>query len=513
MKKIIGLLASLKTAIFLICVLTLLAIIGTIIPQKLEAINYINAFPKTWHYILALGFDDLYRCNMFMTVLALLTASAVICVCIRSKNIYKKLFNKQYLTKEDIIKLKISKKIAKIDNQEALKDYQISTLEDGSQIAFSSRGKPALIGGLILHIGLVLIFVGGFIGLLFGVEMPIYGKAGEKIPIPSLEIIRTAYKADNLSRQARTIRQFNPQDSRLEGMRKEIERLHGIYSEGLMKPEFKVAFDKLWVENYTTASGTNNGVKSWNAEIRFMDVASGSLFNVVNETQPKVLKVNYPISYNGFNFYLASWNKIWKRIRLNVSSLPNIEGWETFKPSPDLFPQKVEVAANEPFEIKSFPFSLVVSHFLPDLRIKPDGSFFSASSELENPAAIIVAFDKEANCRVGNTWAFSEKNADIFPHEPKLPLKFILENAEYDYECVIQMTYDPGTPFVWIGCLMLCLGMMFTFYINYLEEWIVINPDGSAFIAVDSNRAANLLSEGLTTLEKKLTKQELEAKQ
>ena len=79
---------------------------------------------------------------------------------------------------------------------------------------------------------MVLIFVGGFIGLLFGVEMPIYGKAGEKIPIPSIDIIRTAYKADKLSRQARTIRQFNPQDSRLDGMRKEIEKLHEIYSEG-----------------------------------------------------------------------------------------------------------------------------------------------------------------------------------------------------------------------------------------------------------------------------------------
>ena len=171
-----------------------------------------------------------------------------------------------------------------------------------------------------------------------------------------------------------------------------------------------------------------------------------------------------------------------------------------------MFPQNVEVSVSEPFEIKTFPFSLVISHFLPDLKIKSDGSFFSASAELLNPAAIIVAFDKEANCRVGNSWAFSEKNADIFPHEPKLPLKFIIENAEYDYECVIQMAYDPGTPLVWIGCFLLCLGMMFTFYITYREEWIIINTDGSAFIALDSNRSANILVEELNLLEEKLTK-------
>jgi hypothetical protein len=60
---------------------------------------------------------------------------------------------------------------------------------------------------------------------------------------------------------------------------------------------------------------------------------------------------------------------------------------------------------------------------------------------------------------------------------------------------------------------MLCLGMMFTFYVTYIEEWIIINPDGSAFIAVDSNRAANLLTEELTKLENKLNPKTNEAKQ
>ena len=513
MKKIIGLLASLKTAIFLICVLTLLAIIGTIIPQKLEAINYITGFPKTWQYILSLGFDDMYRSSLFMGILFLLVFSAVICVYYRSKFVYKKLFNKSEKNKEEIQKLKVSKEISKVDSDYILNNYKILTSSDDTKIAFRSCGKPALLGGLILHVGLVLIFVGGFIGLLFGIEMPIYGKEGEKIPVPSIDVIRTAYKADKMSRQARTIRQFNPQDPRLEEMRKEIEKLHQVYSEGLMKPEFKVSFDKLWVENYVTASGTNNGVKSWNAEVRFMDVASGSLFNVTKESKPEVIRVNYPISYNGVNFYLASWNKNWKKIKLNISYIPNVEGWETFKPSPDLFPQTVEVAVSEPFEVKSFPFSLVVSHFLPDLRIKPDGTFFSASAELENPAAIVVAFDKEANCRVGNTWAFSEKNADIFPHEPKLPLKFVFESAESEYECVVQMTYDPGTPFVWLGCLLFCAGMMMTFYISYREEWIVLKSDGSAFIAIESNRPANMLTEELNKLEDRLTKKNNEASQ
>ncbi len=504
MKKIIGLLSSLKTAIFLICLLTLLAIIGTIIPQKLEAIDYIKAFPKLWFYILSLGFDDIYRSELFLGILFLLSASAIICVCFRWKSIQKKLFNKEEINIESIKKLPVSKKIAKINNTKQLESYKTTTLSDGATLAFKSSGKSALLGGLILHIGLVLVFIGGFIGLLFGIEMPIYGKAGEKIPIPSIEVIRIAYKADKLSRQARNIRQFNPQDPRLEEMRNEIEKLHKLYNEGIMKPEFKISFEKLWVEHYTNASGTNEGIKSWNAEIKFMDIASGSLFDTVSETKPQIIKVNEPVGYKNLNFYLANWNKNWKKIKLNIDYIPNIAGWENYNPSSDLFPQTVEVAVSEPFEVKSFPFSLVISHFLPNLKIMPDGTFFSASSELVNPAAIVVAFDKEANCRIGNTWAFSEKNASIFPHESKLPIKATLQNAEFDYECVIQMSYDPGKPLVWLGCFLFCLGMMFTFYVSYKEEWVIIHNDGTAFIALNSNRSPEVLKKDLISFEEKL---------
>ena len=94
MKVIIEFFASLKTAVFFICLLTLLAIIGTVIPQRLEALNYINGLPRTWQPILWLGFDDMYRSPMFIGVLFLLSASAIICVCIRWKSVHKKIFKR-----------------------------------------------------------------------------------------------------------------------------------------------------------------------------------------------------------------------------------------------------------------------------------------------------------------------------------------------------------------------------------------------------------------------------------
>ena len=511
MKLILSFFASLKVAILLICFLTLLSIVGTFIPQGLEAINYIKGFPNSWWYILKLGFDDMYRSPLFLSVLFLLSVSAIVCVSLRWKNVYKQLFNKiDGLTSKDIQNLKVIKKINGKPDEDKLKKYNFYTLNDGRKVGLLCSGKSALIGGLILHIGLVLIFIGGFIGLLFGVEMSIYGKAGEKIPVPSIEVIRKAYKADKLSRKARTIRQFNPEDSRLGKMREEIEGLHKIYNEGIMHPEFKVSFEKLWMEHYTNASGTNDGVKSWNAQLKFMDVASGSLFETTNESNPVIIKVNEPVSYKQLSFYLANWNKNWERITLDIDYFPNVKGWEDYKPDQSLFPQSVDIAVSEPFEIKGFPYSLVISSFFPDFKIA-NGNIFNVSNELKNPAAIMIAFDKEANCEVGHTWAFSEDKASMSAHVSNLPLKFTFKKAKSNYECTLQMTYDPGKPLVWIGCLLFCLGMMFTFYVSYQEEWIIYNLDGSISIALRSNRSEEVLKNDLEEFEKKLINKNKEA--
>lgn len=505
MKKIIGLLASLKTAIFLIMLLTLLAITGTLIPQRLEAINYIQAFPKGWQFILGMGFDDMYRSALFVGTLALLSISAVLCVFNRWKSISKKLFGRfKNATMPEILAFEASQNLEKAPSDENLKGFEIGRFEDGPKVAFRCSGKAALLGGLILHIGLVLVFFGGLLGLLFGVEMSIAGKAGEKIPIPTLDVIRSAVKADSMSRQARHIRQFNPNDSRLETMREKIEELHKVYNNGIMHPEFKVAFDKLWIEHYNDENGNPQKVKSWNAEVRFMDVASGTLFNAMSETAPMKIQVNYPVSYKDYGFYLSSWNKNWKNLKMLVEYVPDVKGWEDYKPAEGSFPQNIEVGINEAFTIKDFPYSIVVNSFLPDLKIT-EGGFFNASQELLNPAAMIVAFDSNANCEVGHTWGFSQDKSEIAAHVSNLPLKFTFQSADSEYEAILQVAYDPGKPLVWLGCILFCLGMMLSFYVSYREEWIVFKEDGTATIALNSNRPASLLKKELPDFENRLT--------
>ena len=480
---------------FAISLLILLAILGTLIPQRLEAINYINGFPKTWQLILWFGFDDMYRSSLFISILTLLSVSAIICVIIRYKSIYKKLFNKfDNISTKDILSFKASKEFTNSVNNDYFKRFTPFKLRDNTNVALRNYGKMSFIGGLI--------------GLIFGVEMPISGKAGEKIPVPQIEVIRAAYKADKMSRKARLIRQFSPMNPELEKMRAEIEKLHELYNAGLMNPEFKVFFNKLWIDHYTDSKGEKAGIKSWNVEMKFIDVVSGSLFDEKKESQAVVAKVNEPVSYKDWNFYLANWNKNWNRLKLNIELISDLNESEKIKFGKVKFPLEKEVGFSEPFKITGYPYYLVITDFYPDFRTS-NGVNFSASQELKNPAVKITAFDRFNQTIIGHTWAFADDKpvmTDVHKFNNNIPFKFIFKNADFDYECIMQMAYDPGTTFVWIGCFMLCFGMMLSFYISYREEWLILDKNGRVTnIALNSNRSENVLKKELEAFEERLT--------
>jgi cytochrome c biogenesis protein ResB len=89
-------------------------------------------------------------------------------------------------------------------------------------------------------------------------------------------------------------------------------------------------------------------------------------------------------------------------------------------------------------------------------------------------------------------------------HVSNLPFIFTFVGAEPEFESGLQMTYDPGKPLVWAGCLLFTLGLIMSFYIAYREEWLLIYPDGRKKIAVYGNRPLEQLLKDLDNLENEL---------
>ncbi|MGM0600075.1 MAG: cytochrome c biogenesis protein ResB [Candidatus Rifleibacteriota bacterium] len=492
MRTILRILASLKSAVLIICALTILSMLGTFIPQSMEARQYMQMYPKAGHLILYLGFDDIYHSFIFQFCLWFLSISTLVCIVTRLKATRGRLVNRlknakvkelEAYTVVEVVELEDSNRVEEVFSKKR-------TLPDNRVLAFRRSGSLSLLGGLFIHIGFLAILGGGLLGLAFGVEMAVRGREGDKVPVPSLEVVRAAQKADRLSREARNMRYFSPEAPSLNVERQKIKKLHEQYSQGLASPSFKVVFNRLWVDRHKNEGGKAAGIKSWNSAVSFSKkgevLASG------------VARVNQPVTFEKYTFYQANWNKIYNKVVLKVELLKDKEHWREFVTPGATFPVMIELELEKPVQFSWSPLKFVLHDFMPDFRII-DKRFVSVSNQLNNPAARLVAYGEKEET-VGRAWAFPAENVFSASHVSNLPFLFTFVGAQPEYESGLQMTYDPGKPIVWAGCILFTLGLIMTFYITYREEWIILYNDGTARLIVTGNRPPEALSEHLTRL-------------
>lgn len=498
MRIIQKLLISLKSAVILISILTLLSVIGTLVPQGLEAIEYVKRFPRIGHWLIALGFDDMYRSVIFQAALWLLSISTCACILTRWKSTSRKLFGRlKNVDEKEIRAFKCCKMLQpplKNGGGEYFSEHKED--ESGVKISLKISGKLSLLGGMGIHLGLLAILAGALIGMFYGVETAIRGGVGEKIVVAPLEAVRAARDADRISREARNIRSFSPEDPRLDAMREQVEKLHQIYNEGMASPAFRIAFDELWVDYYDGPDSKNGAVKGWNSKVRF--IADGT------ESEPIVVKVNQPVTYRDFTFYQAGWSKTFRRVKVKVDLIEGAaDRLPAFMASPASFPLTLELNLNEAIKPQWSNVEFILHDFLPDFRIIGE-RFVSVSHELNNPAARIVAYSSDGEI-AGKAWAFPGEQVMQASHVSNMPFLFTFADAKPEFESSMQMAHDPGKPVVWLGCLLFTLGMVCSFYVPYREEWLVSYPDGRFRLAVSGNRPAVVFAKDLDRLEAQLT--------
>jgi cytochrome c biogenesis protein len=45
------------------------------------------------------------------------------------------------------------------------------------------------------------------------------------------------------------------------------------------------------------------------------------------------------------------------------------------------------------------------------------------------------------------------------------------------YYTGIQIGYDPGVSFIWLGCLIMIIGMFLSFYLSFKRVWVRLSTD------------------------------------
>ena len=58
------------------------------------------------------------------------------------------------------------------------------------------------------------------------------------------------------------------------------------------------------------------------------------------------------------------------------------------------------------------------------------------------------------------------------------PLKFEIADMKMVAYSGLSVKHDPGVWFIWVGCGLMVLGFLFTFYTAHRKVWIVLTPAG-----------------------------------
>lgn len=172
--------ASVKLAIFTLCTLAVTSIVGTVIPQGESSAYYVKQYGiKVAHFFQILDVPEMYYSWWFLGLLGILSTNLIICSIERFPGVWK-IINSDNLsiTHNRMEKMSNYQGWEFLSNQ--LNDLEINKLlkvngwrnirknEADDSLFFCEKGKWSRTGVYIVHLSILIIFVGAILGHFYG---------------------------------------------------------------------------------------------------------------------------------------------------------------------------------------------------------------------------------------------------------------------------------------------------------------------------------------------------------
>ncbi len=269
------LLCSVRLSIFLIILLAMASIFGTLIKQNASPMEYIHQFgPGLYGFLNRLSIFDMYHSWWFRGILALLAINIISCSSTRFPRIWRKITRpKAEIHKVQIVDLPYAKQLKRSLSPEKaagkacsivrgiFKKPHLSETPEAT-IIFAERGRMSRLGVYITHLSILIILLGALIGSLFGFKGFVNIPEGET-----------------------------------------IDRIFIREPQGMMPKTlgFKVKCDDFRITYYDL-----------NAQERLVKeyISTLTLLENGKEVMKKEVRVNHPLSFNGLRFYQSSYGSI-----------------------------------------------------------------------------------------------------------------------------------------------------------------------------------------------------------
>ncbi|MEB3181498.1 MAG: cytochrome c biogenesis protein [Nostocaceae cyanobacterium] len=289
-RELLPVLTDLRLAIVLLLVIALFSISGTVIEQGQSLDFYQANYPEdpalfgflTWKVLLIVGLDHVYRTWWFLALLILFGTSLTACTFTRQLPALKAARRwKYYDQPRQFQKLALS---AEFDAQTGNIPY-VKTLipllknrrykifqEQDTNILYARKGIVGRIGPIIVHVGIVVILLGGIWGAMTGFV------AQEMVPSGETFQVRNIIDA-------------------------------GPFAAAQVPKDWGVHVNRFWID-YTPSGG----IDQFYSDMSVVD-------NQGKEVDHKTIFVNQPLRYKGVTFYQTDWGIAAIRIRLNNSPI------------------------------------------------------------------------------------------------------------------------------------------------------------------------------------------------
>jgi cytochrome c biogenesis protein len=455
--------SSVPFGIILLILLITACMIGMLIQQQeldTFATYYGELTPAEKVIYGRLGFFDIYHVWYFNLLLLLLSLNIILASIDHFPAAWSFIARKKLTASPTFVMAQKFKEQVEMPKQErkqlaeaaaaaarALKFKVRVTEEENRTTLFAERGVWNRMGAYVVHIGLLTIFLGGFLTSrgytgMMGVTP---GKSNDKM-------VQNVFNVENASTQFAISRRELVLPFRIEGLdiqQKLIKKEGGIEQTNTL---------------------------DWITRVRIHD-------NETGEKTDALIHMNTPFDYRGYRFFQASYTQIGNARTINLKVVANAGGQ----------PQELTIQRNGEAKLADGT-RVKYSDFLPHLSVNREGKIGLASGEYQNPAAHLLYITPDG--KEGEVWALNQGFINEIANAPFLkaafpnnaPYQFLLADFEkVGEDHVLSVQFDPGAKVVYVGFTILCLTLIAVFFFSHQRLWIVVE-DGKVHLGGDSNR-------------------------
>lgn len=416
--KIWRFLSSTRLALFLLIILTLVSVIGIIIPQELPSVQYLHKLGGVFgKLVLALSLDRIFSASWFYVLLGFLMVNLIACIFTRlMKNLVRSITPSFFESEAELTALPhhvsfttgASASAIKSGVGRVLKKSSFKVVWDEKSSGFcAKKGVVREIGSIFFHFSIIFLFIGGLIGKFGGFSY--------------------------------------------------VQELKNGETQAVWERPFFVRSDGFSIE-----TNDEGQVKSYKTRLSIL-AADSSLLD------SQTVEVNHPLTYDGVRFYQSSYGRESERIG---SAVLRVSGTGA-----DTFSYIGSFPFEEPSEVPGTHATLTIKRFLGDFILEGEDNRPALRSNDHNNPAVQIAI-REAGTPEITQWIF-QNYPDVHPMRGKYQVT-LLEYEPLAYTG-LQVKNTPGVGFVWAGILIMSFGLLAMFYISKCSVWVLIREQNGKF--------------------------------